>query len=156
VHTPTLDGLISRAAEGPRQGDKGHDLSTLIASLALAAIIAGEAPGCPFEAKLAVAHVAQRNPIWYGNAEPTAGDLLAALTWAQYPDPTHGALFLIGPGDAAKMAYLGKRTARLECNGTWLEAYKADMSGWMAAPMAEATPQTARPFESVKWAREFQ
>ena len=123
MHTPTLDGLISRAAEGPRQG-KGHYLSTLIASLALAAIIAGETPGCPFEAKLAVAHVAQRNPVWYGNAEPTASDRLAALTWSQYPDPTDGALFLIGPGDAAKMAYLGKRTARFECNGTWLEAYR--------------------------------
>lgn len=125
MHTPTLDGLISRAAEGPRQG-KGHYLSTLIASLALAAIIAGEAPGCPFEAKLAVAHVAQRNPIWYGSAEPDTADLLAALTWAQYPDPTDGALFLIGPGDAAKMAYLGKRTARFECNGTWLEAYRGN------------------------------
>ena len=130
-------------------------MSTLIASLALAAIIAGETPGCPFEAKLAVAHVAQRNPVWYASADPTASDILAALTFAQYPDPTDGALFLIGPGDAAKMTGLGKRTARFECNGTWLEAYKADTPGWMAEPMAEATPQTAQPFESVKWAREF-
>ena len=98
-------------------------MSTLIASLALAAIIAGEAPGCPFEAKLAVAHVAQRNTVWYASEPPTTSDLLAALTFAQYPDPTHGALFLIGPGDAAKMRGLGERTARFECNGTWLEAW---------------------------------
>ena len=130
-------------------------MTQLIASLALAAIIAGEAPGCPFEAKIAVAHVAQRNTVWYASAEPTTSDILAALTFAQYPDPTDGALFLIGPGDAAKMTGLGKRTARFECNGTWLEAYKADTSGWMAAPMAEVTPQTARPFEGFKWAREF-
>ena len=71
-----------------------------------------------------MAHVAQRNPVWYASAEPTTEDVLAALTLSQYPDPTHGAAFLIGPGDAAKMRGLGKRTARFECTGTWLEAYR--------------------------------
>ena len=118
-----MDSSTGSTTEHTAQPTKDHVLSTLIASLALAAIIAGEAPGCPFEAKLAVAHVAQRNPVWYGNAEPTASDILAALTFAQYPDPTDGALFLIGPGDAARMTGLGKRTARFECNGTWLEAW---------------------------------
>lgn len=99
-------------------------MTQVIVAMALAWIIAGEAPGCSFEAKLAVAHVAQRNPIWYGHSEPTAEDLYAALTWAQYPDPTDGAVYLLGPGDAAKMASLGERTARFECRGTWLEAYR--------------------------------
>jgi hypothetical protein len=36
VHTPTLDGLISRAAEGPRQGDKGHDLQPFLTGLIVA------------------------------------------------------------------------------------------------------------------------
>lgn len=99
-------------------------MTELLAALALAAIIAGEAPGCPIEAKLAVAHVHSRNDVWYGNAEPTAADLYVALHWQEYDDPTGGAVFLIGPGDAARMTGLGDMTARFECDGTWLEAYE--------------------------------
>ena len=101
-------------------------MSTLLAALALAAIIAGEAPGCDLNGKLAVAHVAQRNSIWYARAEPTAQDIYVALHWSEYADPTQGAVFLIGPGDAARMTGLGERTARFECNGTWLEAYRGE------------------------------
>lgn len=101
-------------------------MTTLIAALALAAIIAGEAPGCPVEAKLAVAHVAQRNTVWYARAEPTAVDVYVALHWQEHPDPTSGAVFLIGPSDKDKMTGLGERTARFECNGTWLEAYSTE------------------------------
>ena len=107
-------------------------MSNLIAAWALAAIIAGEAPGCPIEAKYAVAHVAQRNNVWYGNAKPTAEDIFVALTWDQVPDPTNGALFLIGPGDAAKMSFLGERTGRWQCNGTWLESYRDNSDGWLS------------------------
>ena len=54
-------------------------------ALALARVIAGETPGCPFEAKLAAAHVAQRNDVWYGDAEPGSLDLAAALWWRGWP-----------------------------------------------------------------------
>lgn len=98
----------------------------LLAVLELARIIAGETPDCPFEAKLAVAHVYQRNQVWFGDGEPTRLDIEAALTWQQYPDPTDGAVFLIGPGDAVKLAgLLGERTGRWECGGTWVESYRA-------------------------------
>ena len=99
-------------------------MTYIIAALALAAIIAGEAPGCDLDAKLAVAHVHTRNDVWYARGEPTAADLFVALQWQEYDDPTHGAVFLIGPGDAARMTGLGERTARFECSGTWLEAYR--------------------------------
>lgn len=98
----------------------------LMEALALARVIAGETPGCGFEAKLAVAHVAQRNAVWYGDAEPGALDLAAALWWSRWPDPTDGALFLLGPGDAAKLAgHLGERTGRWVCPGTFVESWRA-------------------------------
>lgn len=98
-------------------------MTNLIAALALAAIIAGEAPGCPIDAKLAVAHVAQRNAVWYGSAEPTALDWYVALNWQQHADPTGGARYLIHPTDRERMPWLEQRTAVFTCPGTRLEAW---------------------------------
>ena len=98
-------------------------MTNLIAAFALAAIIAGEAPGCPVEAKLAVAHVAQRNDVWYGSAEPTALDWYVALNWQQHADPTGGAMYLIHPTDRQRMPWLAERTAAWTCNSTALEAW---------------------------------
>ena len=100
-------------------------MTNLLAALALAAVIAGEAPaGCPFDAKLAVAHVYQRNTVWYGNAKPTALDLYVALRWQDYDDPTGGAAYLIHPNDRSRMPWLVERTAQWTCTGTALEAWK--------------------------------
>ena len=99
-------------------------MSNLLAALALAAIIAGEAPGCSAEAKLAVANVHSRNAVWYGDAQPTALDLYVALNWQQYPDPTDGAVFLIHPTDRERMPWLVEQTAAWTCGGTALEAWR--------------------------------
>ena len=99
-------------------------LDRLLAALALARIMAGETPGCPTEAKIAMAHVYQRNPVWYGNAEPTATDVAVSLVWQTLPDPTNGARFFVGPGDAPRMPWLQERTARWECAATWVEAWR--------------------------------
>ena len=98
-------------------------MTNLLAALALAAIIAGEAPGCSAEAKLAVANVHSRNAVWYGNAQPTALDIYVALNWQHYPDPTGGAAFLIHPTDRLRMPWLVEQTAAWTCNGTALEAW---------------------------------
>lgn len=99
-------------------------MTNLLAALALAAVIAGEAPGCPLEAKLAVAHVAQRNAVWYGSAEPTALDWYVALNWQDYADPTGGAAFLIHPTDRSRMPWLVEQTAAWTCASTELEAWR--------------------------------
>jgi len=99
-------------------------MSNLLAALALAAVIAGEAPGCPLDAKLAVAHVAQRNDVWYGSAEPTALDLFVALNWQHYPDPTYGATYLIHPTDRERMPWLVEQTGAWTCASTELEAWR--------------------------------
>ena len=99
-------------------------MTNIILALALARIIAGEAPGCPVEAKLAVAHVHSRNAVWFGDAEPTAIDIWAAVNWQQHPDPTGGAVYLIHPDDRARMPWLVERTASWTCEGTALEAWK--------------------------------
>ena len=99
-------------------------MTNLLAALALAAVIAGEAPGCPIDAKLAVAHVAQRNDVWYGSAEPTALDLFVALNWQQYPDPTDGATYLIHPTDRERMPWLVEQTGAWTCASTELEAWR--------------------------------
>jgi hypothetical protein len=105
-------------------------LTTIIIALALARIMAGETPGCPVEAKVAIGHV-YHNRItagvdggWFGDAEPTALDTQVALTWHAWPDPTDGALYAIGPGDAAKMPWLKTRTGRWDCGGTWIETWQ--------------------------------
>lgn len=100
-------------------------MRTLIVALELARIIAGEAPGCPIDAKLAVAHVASRNSVWFGDADPALVDLLVALKWQDWPDPTGHAVYLIGPGDARKMPFLGPKTGNWQCKGTFLEAHRA-------------------------------
>lgn len=109
-----------------------HALRELFIMLALARVMAGETPGCDWQAKLAVAHVtANRHAVgmvggWYGNADPTAMDLMAARMWQQWPDPTDGAVFLLGPGDATRLTeWLGERTGRWECPGTWVESYRS-------------------------------
>lgn len=90
----------------------------------LARIIAGEAPTCDIDAKLAVAHVYQRNAVWYGSAEPTALDLYVALNWQQYPDPTDGATYLIHPTDRERMPWLVEQTGAWTCASTELEAWR--------------------------------
>lgn len=108
----------------------------LLIALQLARLIAGEAPGCPVDAKMAVAWVAtnrvQQGVVeewregWYGDAEPELVDLAIALLWSSLPDSTDGAIFLVGPGDAARMPWLASmtRAKRWQCPGTYLEAYK--------------------------------
>lgn len=91
-------------------------LQTILAFLALARIIAGETSGCPMEAKIAVAHVASRNAVWFGDADPTAADLAVALVWHELPDPSRGAVFAIGPGDFAKVErFVGPATGLWHC-----------------------------------------
>ena len=98
-------------------------LSDLAAALALAWIIAGEAPACPVEAKVAVAQVhanrieAQIEGGWFGWQEPGPQDIQAALFFQRWPDLVDGALYAIGPGDAAKMPWLQERKGRWECAG---------------------------------------
>lgn len=99
------------------------DMTNILLVLALARIIAGEAPGCPFDAKLAVAHVHSRNSVWYGDAEPTALDLFVALRWQDYADPTGGAAYLISPSDRSRMPWLVERTASWQCEATEIEAW---------------------------------
>lgn len=108
----------------------------LLIALQLARVIAGETPGCSLEAKLAVAWVAdnrvrqsvvqQWDEGWYGNADPEHVDVVIALIWPALPDPTDGALYLIGPGDKTRMPWLANlaQSNRWECAGTHLEAYK--------------------------------
>lgn len=96
----------------------------LVLALALARVLAGETPGCPVEAKIAAAHVHSRNAVWFGDAEPAKTDWAVALVWATLPDPSDGAQYFIGPGDAARMPWLQERTARWECGGTWVEAWR--------------------------------
>lgn len=102
----------------------------LLAAMALAWTIAGEAPACPPLGKLAVAHVAQRNPVWSASAPPSGADMAIALLWPALPDPTAAAQYLIGPGDAEhpEMARLldGRTmTLHVECGGSdFVEAWK--------------------------------
>lgn len=96
----------------------------------LARVIAGETPGCSFEAKIAAAWVYENRLAagieggWFGDAEPTLDDWLAATWWQAFEDPTDGALFFIGPGDGARMPWLAERTGRWVCPETWVEAWK--------------------------------
>jgi hypothetical protein len=99
-------------------------LTNLLLALALARIIAGEAPGCDITAKLAVANVHSRNQVWFGDAEPTALDVWVALNWQKHPDPTGGAAYLIHPTDRVRMPWLVEQTAAWTCSGTELEAWK--------------------------------
>ncbi len=107
-------------------------MRTLLIALELARVIAGETPGCPVEAKLAVAHVAANrvdqgiveHPLegWFGNADPEPSDLIVALRWSSMPDPTGGAIWMLGPGD--HLPWAKERTRRWECPATWVESWR--------------------------------
>lgn len=111
------------------------DVRMILLALELARVIAGETPAdCPVEAKLAVAHVAH-NRIemgmvgeltegWFGDAQPKPIDLAIAMFWNNYPDPTDGAVWMIGPGDNLPWLIRDNLTGRWECAGTWVETYK--------------------------------
>lgn len=102
----------------------------LVLGLALAAIVAGETPGCPFEAKAAAVQVASNRAAagieggWFGEAEPGPLDVLAVRRAPSLPDLVGGALYFIGPGDAARMPWLVERTGRWVCPGTWVESWR--------------------------------
>lgn len=108
----------------------------LLIVLQLARIIAGEAPGCSMEAKLAVAKVADNRVTqevvrewrdgWYGDRDPETIDVVVAMLRNTMPDPTGGAVNLIGPHDKAKMPWLEtmEMSGRWVCPGTFLEAYR--------------------------------
>lgn len=102
----------------------------LLAVMTLAAILAGETPGCSLEAKIAGAQVYENRLAagisggWFGQAEPQRIDVTAALVAPMWPDLVDGALFFIGPGDAARMPWLSERTGRWECTGTWVESWR--------------------------------
>ena len=103
----------------------------MLFALELARVIAGETPGCSVEAKLAVAHVAANrveqgiveHPLdgWFGDADPEPIDFLVALYWHKLPDPTGGAIWMIGPGD--NLPWKKTRTGRWECPATWVESW---------------------------------
>lgn len=103
----------------------------LLSVLVLAAILAGETPGCSLEAKIAGAQVA-RNRLeagieggWFAQAEPEPIDVRAVLlARTGWPDLVDGAIYFIGPGDAAKMPWLRERTGRWMCAGTWVESWR--------------------------------
>lgn len=96
----------------------------------MARIVAGETPGCGFEAKAAAVQVmANREAVgitggWFGAGQPQQDDWLAVQWAAQMPDLVDGALYFIGPGDAERMPWLVRRTGRWECAGTWVESWQ--------------------------------
>lgn len=105
-------------------------MRTFLLALALARIVAGETPGCSFEAKTAAVQVYLNREAagieggWFGDADPGADDWLA-VQWAdEMPDLVDGALFFIGPGDRERMPWLRVRTGRWQCAGTWVESWR--------------------------------
>ena len=65
----------------------------------LAWIVQGEAGICGFQAMLAVAWVYSRNRTFYGRAQPSAIAWFVAEHWQEFPDPTHGSVFLVNDLD---------------------------------------------------------
>lgn len=105
-------------------------MRAFLLALALARIVAGETPGCPFEAKVAAVQVFQNRQAahieggWFGDGDPGPDDW-AAVQWAgEMPDLVDGALFFIGPGDQRRMPWLQERTGRWVCGGTWVESWR--------------------------------
>lgn len=98
--------------------------------IALAAIMAGEAPGCSLEAKVAIGQVYTNRLAagieggWFGVAKPSPIDVQAAVLATTYPDLVDGALYMIGPGDRERMPWLIKRTGRWNCPGTYVESWR--------------------------------
>ena len=104
-------------------------MRAFLAAIELAYVLAGETPGCPVDAKVAVAQVyharidAQIVGGWFGWDDPTTTDLAVALTWQAWPDLVHGALYAVGPGDADRMPWLDKPTFYRACDGTTITTW---------------------------------
>lgn len=96
-----------------------------------ARIVAGEARGCPFEAKVAAVQVMDNREKegldggWFASYNPTPEDFLAVLVAKQVPDLVDGAIYFIGPGDLAKFTWSTERTNFWACNGTWVESRRS-------------------------------
>lgn len=90
----------------------------------LSRIIAGETPGCPWEAKLAVGYVYSRNKVWFGSRNPTPDDALAALVWRYSFDYSFGGRYMISPADRTKMPWLRQRTNRWHCAHGYVETWQ--------------------------------
>ncbi len=105
-------------------------MGEFVSVLALAAILAGETPGCAFDAKIAAVQVMENRTAagieggWFGRGEPTVDDWLAVQWASDWPDLVDGALYFIGPGDAERMDWLAERTGRWVCDGTWVESWR--------------------------------
>lgn len=105
-------------------------MRAFLTALELARVLSGETPGCPVDAKVAVAQVyqaridAQIVGGWFGWNDPTTTDLAVALTWQAWPDLIHGALYAVGPGDAERMDWLDVPTGEWECNGTTITIWR--------------------------------
>lgn len=102
--------------------------------MVLARVIAGEAVGCPMEAKLAVAHTWQ-NRIeagieggWFGDRMPTDMDIFIAENYRVWPDPTDGAMYMISPADRAKMPWLSDAKAIM--TGEWVCRDGRKLQSW--------------------------
>jgi hypothetical protein len=94
----------------------------------LARVIAGEASGCPLAAQIAVAHVYARNPIMYGDAEPTAESIWVVAHLDSLEDTSEGAMFLLSREDVQSGVLadaLGPEAGRWTCDhGYELIAFK--------------------------------
>jgi hypothetical protein len=96
----------------------------------LARVVAGETPGCSFEAKVAAVQVAMNRVDagivggWFGDADPGPLDVMAVLWADRLPDVVDDALYFIGPGDAARLWWLQERTGRWVCPGTYVESWR--------------------------------
>lgn len=99
-------------------------MNLLLSLFLLASILAGESPTCDFQTKLALAHISERNPVWYARGEPTSLDLVVALLYRYFPDPSLGAYFALGPGDLERLgAPVGVRTRTFSCPATTITTY---------------------------------
>lgn len=105
-------------------------MRALLTALELAHVLAGETPGCPIDAKVAVSQVyanrqqAQIVGGWFGWDTPTATDMAVALTWHEWPDLAHGALYAVGPGDAERMDWLKRPMGEWSCNATTVTVWR--------------------------------
>ncbi len=104
-------------------------MRAFLTALELARVLSGETPGCPIDAKIAVAQVWQARQDagivggWFGYDDPTTTDMAVALTWQAWPDLVGDALYAVGPGDADKMPWLKHPTGHWECDGTTITTW---------------------------------
>jgi hypothetical protein len=61
---------------------------------------------------------------WFGDADPDPADTQVALSYTAWPDYTEGALYALGPGDAARLPWLKRLVHRYECAGTYVEIWQ--------------------------------